>query len=167
MFEPDRLTLKEKKMAKTIQVELAAASCKAGIGYAQKHLTTPPKDAVISCEGMCLKGETARRAANLIAHKLVPDRAVRICHGGLLEESGGMKDLVQRANWVLVLDGCGMACGTRLTKGALPGLEPEVVYANEFYKLDQEVFGVDEVPDAEISANAETVAKQVIERYFS
>jgi uncharacterized metal-binding protein len=153
-------------MAKTIQVELAAASCKAGIGYAQKHLTTSPKDAVICCEGMCLKGETARRAANMIAHELVPDRSVRICHGGLLEEAGGMRDLVQRANRVLVLDGCGMACGTRLTKGAFPDLEPEVVFTNQLYESDPELFGVDEVPDSQISENSRKVAEQVVQKYF-
>ncbi len=85
-------------MAKTIEIQLAEHSCEAGLRYAQKLSCSPPKDAVICCEGMCLKGETARRAANLIAHKLVPDRAVRICHGGLLEEAGGMRDLVRRAS---------------------------------------------------------------------
>lgn len=154
-------------MAKTIQIQMAEASCKAGIGYAQQHLTTPPKDAVISCEGMCLKGETARRAANLIAHKLVPDKAVRICHGGLLEEAGGMRDLVQRANRVLVLDGCGMACGTRLTKGAFPDIKPEVVFTNQLFDCPPDLFGVDEMPDSQISENAGKVATQVVEKYFS
>jgi len=149
-----------------MHVELAATSCRAGVGYAQKHLTTPPKDAVICCEGMCLKGETARRAANMIAHKLVPGRAVRICHGGLLEESGGMRDLVQRANRVLLLDGCGMACGTRLTKGAFPDLKPQVVFANQLYECDQDLFGVDELPDPKINDNAGKVAAQVVTKYF-
>ncbi len=153
-------------MAKTIQVELAATSCQAGVGYAKKHLAGPSKDAVICCEGMCLKGETARRAANMIAHKLVPDRAVRICHGGLLEESGGMRDLVQRANRVLVLDGCGMACGTRLTKGVFPDLQPEVIYTNQLFECDPEIFGVDEVSDSQIIENSRKIAEQVIQKYF-
>ena len=126
----------------------------------------PPKDAVICCEGMCLKGETARRAANLIAHRLVPDKAVRICHGGLLEESGGMRDLVQRANRVFILDGCGMACATRLAKGAFPDLEPEVVFTDRLFEYDQNLFGVDEMPDSQINSNAGKVAEQVIEKYF-
>ncbi|HYA43287.1 MAG TPA: putative zinc-binding protein [Syntrophobacteraceae bacterium] len=153
-------------MANTIQVELAEISCKAGVGYAQKHLTTPPKDAIICCEGMCLKGETARRAANLIAHKLVPDRAVRICHGGLLEEAGGMRELVKRAKRVLVLDGCGMACGTRLTKGAFPDLEPRVVFTNELFECDQEIFGVEDMPDSQISADSRKVADQIVQKFF-
>jgi uncharacterized metal-binding protein len=153
-------------MAKTVEIQLAEHSCAAGLRYAQEHSSSPAKDAVICCEGMCLKGETARRAANLIAHKFVPERAVRICHGGLLEEAGGMRDLVQRANRVLVLDGCGMACGTRLVKGAFPNLEPVVVFTNELLECDQDLFGVDEMPDSQISANARKVAEQVAEKYF-
>jgi hypothetical protein len=91
---------------------------------------------------------------------------VRICHGGLLEEAGGMRDLVQRANRVLVLDGCGMACGTRLVKGAFPNLEPVVVFTNELFECDQDLFGVDEMPDSQISANAGKVAEQVAGKYF-
>jgi uncharacterized metal-binding protein len=153
-------------MGQTIQIRLSEQSCSAGIRYAEKQASKPPKDAVLCCEGMCLKGETARRAANLIAHKMVPDRAVRICHGGLLEAAGGMRDLVQRADRVLVLDGCGMACATRITKGAFPDLSPEVVFTDKLFVYDQDLFGVDEMPDAEINANAKKVASQVVERFF-
>ncbi len=153
-------------MAQTIEIKLAEQSCPAGIRYAEKQATTPPKDAVICCEGMCLKGETARRAANLVAHKLVPDKAVRICHGGLLEAAGGMRALVQRAERVLVLDGCGMACATRLTKAAFPDLKPQVVFTDKLFEYDQSLFGVNEMDDAEISANARKVADQVVEKFF-
>ena len=153
-------------MAKTIEIQLAEHSCAAGLRYAQNQSSTPPKDAVICCEGMCLKGETARRAANLIAHKLVPDNAVRICHGGLLEEAGGMRNLVQKASRVLVLDGCGMACGTRLTKGAFPNLTPEVVFIDRLFEYDPDLFGVDEMPEAEINENAQGVAAKVVKEYF-
>jgi uncharacterized metal-binding protein len=153
-------------MAQMIHIKLAEQSCPAGIRYAEEQATTPPKDAVICCEGMCLKGETARRAANLIAHQLVPDRAVRICHGGLLEAAGGMRDLVRRADRVLVLDGCGMACATRLTKGAFPDLNPQVVFTDKLFDYNQNLFGVDEMADAEISANANKVAAHVVDKFF-
>jgi uncharacterized metal-binding protein len=153
-------------MAETIQIKLTKLACPAGLLYAHKHSTTPPKDAVISCEGVCLKGETARRATNLIAHRLVPDKAVRICHGGLLEVAGGMRDLVERADRVLVVDGCGMACGTRITKGAFPGLKPEVVFSDRLFELDSNLFGVDEMEETEINANAHEVATKIVEKYF-
>ena len=107
-----------------------------------------------------------RRPANLISHKLVLEKAVHICHGGLLEAAGGMRDLVQRADHVLVLDGCGMACGTRIARGAFPDLSPEVAFTDKLFEYDQNLFGVDETDDSEINANANGVAQQVIEKYF-
>lgn len=153
-------------MAETIQIQLTDRSCAAGLRYAQKQTTTPPKDAVLCCEGICLKGETARRAANLIAHALLPEKTVRICHGGLLEVSGGMRDLVKRAERVLILDGCGMACGTRLAKAAFPDLNPEVVFTDRLFEYDQDLFGVNEMDDAQVNANARKVADKVVEKLF-
>lgn len=154
-------------MADTIHIELSNQSCGAGLQYAQKQSAGPAKDAILCCEGMCLKGETARRAANLIGHRLAPEKTVRICHGGLLEKSGGMRDLIRRAPRVLILDGCGMACSSRLTKAAFPDLHPEVVFTNEMTTYAGDPFGVDEVPDAEITANAQNVAAAVMAKYYN
>lgn len=153
-------------MADTIQVELSNHSCGAGLEYARRHSAGPAKDAVLCCEGMCLKGETARRAANLICHRLVPEKTVRICHGGLLEKSGGMRDLMQRANQVLILDGCGMACCSRLTKAAFPDLQPKVVFTDKMTTYAGKSFGIDEVPEAEIITNAQNVATTVMQQYY-
>ncbi len=153
-------------MAKTIQVKLTDERCELGDTYARKHLTSPAKTAVLSCEGMCLRGEIARRAANLIAHELEPERAVRVCHGGLLETSSGMRDLVERADRVLMLDGCGLACGTRLLRGAMPEIRPAVTFTNQLFDSDSVPFGVEEVPEEEIKAYARTVAEQVVSKYL-
>src|SRR5512135_2508991 len=149
-------------MADTIQVRLTDQRCELGDAYAQKHWTTPPKIAVLSCEGKCLRGEVARRAANLIAHELEPDRTVRVCHGGLLETSGGMRELVERADHILLLDGCSLACGTRLLKGAFPASKPNVAFTDQLFELGYPAFSVDEVTEAELKAYARTVAERVI-----
>lgn len=153
-------------MADTIQIELSNQSCGAGLQYAQRQSAGPPKDAILCCEGMCLKGETARRAANLIGHRLAPERTVRICHGGLLEKSGGMRDLMQRAPRVLILDGCGMACASRLTRAAFPDLQPEVVFTDKMTTYEGAPFGIDEVPEAEITANAQSLAAALVNKYY-
>ncbi len=149
-------------MTQMIQVKLTDQRCELGDTYAQKHLTTPPKVAVLSCEGMCLRGEVARRAANLIAHELAPDKTVRVCHGGLLETSGGMRELVERAETVLLLDGCSLACGTRLLKGAFPESKPTVAFTDRLFELDRPAFSVDEVAEVDLKAYARTVAEKVI-----
>ncbi len=149
-------------MADTIQVRLTDQRCELGDAYARKHLTTPPKVAVLSCEGMCLRGEVARRAANLIAHELAPERTVRVCHGGLLETSGGMRELVERAEQILMLDGCALACGTRLLKGAFPESKPVVMFTDQLFELDRPAFSVDEITEVEIKTHARTVAEKVV-----
>jgi uncharacterized metal-binding protein len=153
-------------MSDTIHIELSDKSCAAGLEYARQQSAGPAKDAILCCEGMCLKGETARRAANLIGHRLAPEKTVRLCHGGLLEKSGGMRNLIKRANRVLILDGCGMACGSRLTKAAFPDLQLEVVFTDKMTNYVGNPFGIDEVPEAEISAQARNVATAVMDRYY-
>lgn len=154
-------------MADTIQVKLSNRSCGAGLEYARRQSAGPAKDAILCCEGMCLKGETARRAANLLGYRLAPEKTVRVCHGGLLEKSGGTRDLIQRANRVLILDGCGMACCSRLTKAAFPDLQPEVVFTDKMTNYDGSPFGIDEVPEAEIMANAQNVAAALVNKFYS
>lgn len=154
-------------MTQTIQVKLTDKRCECGDAYALEHMTTPPKAALLSCEGMCLRGEISRRAANLIAHELAPERTVRICHGGLLETASGMRDLVQRADQVLMLDGCGLACGTRLLKAAFPDVKPTVVFTDGLFELENPAFGVNEIPEAEIKTHARLVAEQILAGAFS
>lgn len=161
------ITLMEDEMAETIQVKLTDQRCALGDAYARKHLSSPPKTAVLSCEGMCLRGDVARRAANLLAHELAPERAVRVCHGGLLETSSGMRELVERADKVLMLDGCSLACGTRLLKGALPEVRPAVVFTDRLFDSDEVAFGVEEVPEEEIKVYARTVAEKVLAEQLS
>jgi uncharacterized metal-binding protein len=149
-------------MTHTIQVKLTEQRCERGDAYAQKHMTTPPKAALLSCEGMCLRGDVARRAANLVAQEMAPEKTVRICHGGLLETSDGMRELVHRADQVVMLDGCSLACGTRLLKGAFPEIQPTVVFTDQLVDLDDDLFGVDEMPEADIKDHARTVANKVL-----
>ncbi len=153
-------------MADKIQIELSNQSCGAGLEYARRQSAGPAKDAILCCEGMCLKGETARRAANLIGHQLLPEKTVRICHGGLLEKNGGMRDLIQRANRVLILDGCGMACCSRLTRAAFPDLQTDVVFTDKMTSYAGNPFGIDEVPEAEIRLNAQNVATALVSKYY-
>ena len=153
-------------MAQTIQVSLTDQSCPLGDAYARKHLTTPPKAAVLACEGMCLRGEIARRAANLVTRELAPDRSVRVCHGGLLETRGGMRELVERADEVLVLDGCSMACGTRLLKAAAPPVKPTVVFTDRLTDFDRSLFAVEEMTERDIDGQSRAVARQVVARHL-
>lgn len=154
-------------MSESMNVRVLNQSCSAGDVYAKQHFAGTPKTALISCEGACLKGEVARRAANLIAHEIVPDRAVRICHGGaFLLNQGGMRDLVANAPQSIVIEGCPMACGSRIAKAAFPDKVFNAIVANSLYEGDDTLFGTNEATDCYIREKSTQVAEQVMDRYF-
>jgi uncharacterized metal-binding protein len=153
-------------MSDTIVIPLSAEHCPLGEAYAHRHLTTPAKAAVLSCEGACLRGEIARRAANVLTRELAPDRTVRICHGGLLESGGGMRALVTHADQVLMLDGCAMRCGARLLRAAMPEVRPAVMVTDQMFELDSSssAFALDDMSERDTAEHARAVAAQIVDR---
>jgi len=119
---------------------------------------------IMSCEGACLRGEIARQAANFICHQLAPDKTARLCLGGAFTKDTGQRSLVKNGKKVIALEGCFLECASRMMKGAVPGLEPEIIIADTLYDFDRSLFGIDELPESEIRSHAERVAQKVAER---
>lgn len=145
-----------------IQVEKTRNVCPMCEDYAARQATKPV--AVMCCEGACLRGEVARQAANLLCHSLAPDRTVRICLGGAFTKDTGQRSLVRDAPRVIALEGCFLNCSSRMMRGVIGDLEPEIILADRLYDFDRRLFGIDEMPRAEIEAHARTVAEKVAER---
>ena len=78
---------------KTIKIAKVTGKCPACEQYAGQNSTTPPKIAGMACA----RGEVARRAANLVAHRLARNETVRICLGGAFTKDTGQRNLVRRA----------------------------------------------------------------------
>ena len=51
-----------------------------------------------------------------------------------------------------------------MMKGVIPELKPEVIIADNLYDFDRSLFGIDEMPEAQIKVHAEEVARKVLER---
>jgi uncharacterized OsmC-like protein/uncharacterized metal-binding protein len=152
--------------AETIKIKKVTGKCPACEDYAEKNSTTPPKIAVMACEGACARGEVARRAANLVAHRLAADSTVRICLGGAFTKDTGQRNLVRRAEKVIAIEGCFINCSSRMMEGVLPELTPEIVRADLIYNLDLP-FGIDEVPDEMFTIYAHQVAERVVTDYLN
>jgi uncharacterized OsmC-like protein/uncharacterized metal-binding protein len=150
----------------TAKIAKVTGKCPACEDYAEKNSTQPPKIAVMACEGACARGEVARRAANLVAHRLARDETVRICLGGAFTKDTGQRNLVRRADRVIAIEGCFINCSSRMMQGVLPDLEPEIVRADLIYNLDLP-FGIDEVPDEMFTIYAHQVADTVVREYLS
>ncbi len=148
---------------RTIVIEEAPFCCSLAKEYVKKHATTPPKVPVVACEGSCLRGEIARRAANLITYNLLPENTVRICFQGIV--GGGCEEgaLIERADRVLFVEGCALKCSSRLVKGAMEIKgEVEVVVADRLSDFNPRLFGINEMPEEEIKRYAEGVAEKVV-----
>lgn len=145
-----------------IRIEKTKAVCSVCEGYAEKQKAKPV--AIMSCDGACLRGEVSRQAANIVCHSLVPDQTVRICLGGAFTKNTGQRSLVRNAGRVVALEGCVIRCASRMMKGAVDGLEPEVIVTDGLFDFDKNIFGVDEMPEAEIKQHARTVAEKVVKK---
>lgn len=144
----------------TVRIEKAKNSCSVCEEYSERHKNKPV--AVICCDGACLRGEIARQAANVICHEKQPQKTVRICLGGAFTKDTGQRSLVRNAERVIGLEGCHVNCASRMMQGVIPGLLPEVIIASRLYDMDRRLFGVEELPQAEIQAHARTVAEKVV-----
>ncbi len=142
-----------------IQLEQTRHVCPMCEDYAERQAAKPV--AVMCCEGACLRGEIARQAANLLCHALRPEQTVRICLGGAFTKDTGQRALVKHAPRVIALEGCFLNCATRMMRGVVRELEPEVVVADRLYEFDRRLFGIDEMSAADIARHARTVAEEV------
>jgi uncharacterized metal-binding protein len=145
-----------------IHLEKTRNVCPMCEDYAKQQASKPV--AVMSCEGACLRGEVARQAANLLCHSLAPDQTVRICLGGAFTKDTSQRGLVRNAPRVIALEGCFLNCSSRMMRGVIGDLEPEIILTDRLYEFDKKLFGVDEMSRANIEAHARTVAEKVAER---
>lgn len=152
-------------MYETIKIEKVEKSCQACEEYSEENSTNPPRIAVMACEGACAKGEVARLAANILAHQLARENTVRICLGGAFTKDTGQRNLVRRANKTIAIEGCFISCSSRMMKGVLPGLRPEIVQADTLYESSLP-FGIDEVPEEELKECAHIVANIVAREHI-
>jgi uncharacterized metal-binding protein len=146
----------------TVRIEKTRNVCPMCEDYSKAQASKPV--VVMCCEGACLRGEIARRAANLLCHRLAPDKTVRLCLGGAFTKDTGQRSLARNGARVIALEGCFIECASRMMKGVIPELKPEVIIADRLYNFDSSLFGIDEMPEDQIKVHTEEVARKVLDR---
>jgi uncharacterized metal-binding protein len=141
------------------KIEKAQAGCSLCEDYAEKQQSKTI--AVMSCEGACLRGEISRQAANILSHALAPEKTVRICLGGAFTKNTGQRNLVRNASRLLALEGCPVNCSSRMMRGVIEGLTPEIIRTDRLCEFDQKLFGIDEMPPEQILSLARSVADKI------
>lgn len=115
---------------------------------------------VFSCEGACIRGEIARRAANLVAKN---DPYRRGCHGELLTvPQSAIATWALSAEKAILIDGCFLRCHGRIMENLFDKERLIQFDALSHYKKYNEIFDMDEVPENEKREIAESVANWVL-----
>ncbi len=144
----------------SMNVQGVKGLCPVGEAYAKEQMaakTTP----VLSCEGPCIRGDIARRAADLIVQD-VPSLK-RACHGeAFFVPYSAMAQWVRSADKVLMIDGCFLQCHGRVLKDLIKAENMLHIDALPLYKKYTDVFLMDDVPEEERRAVAREVADKII-----
>lgn len=144
----------------SLEVQGVEGHCPVGEVYAKRNISEK-KIPVLSCEGPCIRGEIARLAANLVAHE-APSCA-RACHAEtFFVPHSSMARWVKEAEKSIMIDGCFLKCHGRVLKKLIG--EEKVVHidALPLYKKYNDIFSMDDVPEAERKAVAQEVADKIL-----
>lgn len=117
--------------------------------------------AVLSCEGACLRGEVSRRVANKICFEDYPEITARVCLGGAFTKDTGQRNMVRAASRVIALEGCPIECASRMMKGVIPNLNPEVIILDKYYDFDKNLFAINDASEEEISKFSQEAANNI------
>ncbi len=142
-----------------LKVDGVKGICPAGEAWAQRQIAEG-KIPVLSCEGPCIRGDIARRAADIVAKEKPFARA---CYAEtFLVPHSSMTNWVKGADKTLMIDGCFLSCIGRLLNNLVDKDKIVHIDALSLYHKYTDLFDMEDVPEAERVATAKDVADQVL-----
>lgn len=144
----------------TVDVSSVEGVSPVGEAYAKQNIIDK-KTPVLACEGVCIRGEIARLAANIVAQEL-PGYA-RACHAEtFFVPYSSMSGWINGSDKVLMIDGCFLKCHGRVLQNLTDRDKVIHIEALPLYRKYNDIFLVDDVPEAERKAVARQVADQIM-----
>lgn len=142
-----------------LQVDGVKLVCPAGEKWAEEKILQK-KIPVLACEGPCVRGDIARRAANIVGQE---EPFARACYPEVaFVPHSGMARWVKEADKVVVIDGCFLKCIGRVVNNLVDEEKLIHIDALPLYKKYTDVFHMDDVPEAERIDTARNVADQIL-----
>ena len=143
----------------TVKVDGVKGVCPAGEAWAEEMLLQK-KTPVLACEGPCVRGDIARRAANLIVEE---EPFARACYPEVFfVPHSGMARWVKEADKVVMVDGCFLKCIGRVLNNLVDQEKIVHIDALKIYNKFTDCFYMEEVSEAERNDTAKLVADQVL-----
>src|SRR5512134_2418222 len=129
-----------------LQVEGVKGVCPAAEAWAKQKIVHR-KIPVLACESACIRGDIARRAANLVAQEEPFARAC--CAEVVLIPHSMMARWVKEADRVVMVNGCFLKCVGRVLNN-LVGQEKIIhIDALQYYNKYTDVFYMEDVSETE------------------
>lgn len=143
----------------TVQVDGVKGVCPAGEAWAEEMITQR-KIPVLACEGPCVRGDIARRAANIVSEE---EPFARACYPEtFFVPHSGMARWVKEADKAVMIDGCFLKCIGRVLNNVVD--EEKIIHidALKLYNRYTDLFSMEDVPEAERIDTARHVANQIL-----
>jgi uncharacterized metal-binding protein len=153
--------LKMKKITEdfTLQVDGVKGVCPAGEAWAEQQILQK-NIPVLACEGPCVRGDIARRAANIIGNE---EPFARACFPEVaFVPHSGMARWVKEADKVVMMDGCFLKCIGRMLNNVVEREKIIQIDALQYYHKYTDIFHMDDVPEVERIDTARQVATQLL-----
>ena len=143
----------------TVQIDGVKGVCPAGEAWAEEKMLQK-KIPVLSCEGPCVRGDIARRAANFVAQE---ERFGRACFPeAFFVPDSSMARWVKEADQVVMIDGCFLKCIGRILNNQVNQENIIHIDALSLYHKYTDLFDMEAVPEAERIETARQVADQIL-----
>jgi uncharacterized metal-binding protein len=143
----------------TVQVDGVKGVCPAGEAWAEDKILQK-KIPVLSCEGPCVRGDIARRAANLVAQQ---QPFARACFPEtFFVPHSSMARWVKEADRVVMIDGCFLKCIGRILNNHVKPEKIIHIDALSLYHKYTDIFDMDDVSESDRIETAQQVADQIL-----
>ena len=143
----------------TVQVDGVKGVCPAAEVWAEDKIFQK-KIPVLACESACIRGDIARRAANLVAEEEPFARAC--CVEVAFVPHSSMARGVKEADRVIMVNGCFLKCVGRVLNHLVDQEKIIHIDALSLYQKYTDVFYKEDVPEAERIDTARQVADQIL-----
>lgn len=138
---------------------MVSGVCPAAEAWAEGKILQK-KIPVLACESACIRGDIARRVANLVAREEPFARAC--CAEVALVPHSTMARWVKEADQVIMVNGCFLKCVFRVLNNMVAQEKIIHIDALQYYNKYTDVFYMEDVPEAERIETARQVADGIL-----
>jgi uncharacterized metal-binding protein len=143
----------------TLRVDGVKGVCPAAEAWAEQKILHR-KIPVLACESACIRGDIARRAANLVANEEPFGRACS-AEVAFIPHST-MARWVREADQIIMVNGCFLKCVGRVLNNLVDQGKIIHIDALQYYSKFTDVFYMEDVQEAERIETARQVADQIL-----